>query len=76
MMGMVKMCWLIHDDTTVVSGLLDFGDMVFAPLVQEIAIAVDIRRLPLPQLLAKIGAMAAGYDSVLPLEAEEDGHDL
>ena len=56
---------------TTVSGLLDFGDMVYAPLVQEIAIAVDIRRLPLPQLLAKIGTMAAGYDSVLPLEAEE-----
>lgn len=54
-----------------VCGLLDFGDMVFAPLVQEIAIAVDVRRLPLPELLAKIGAMAAGYDSLLPLEAEE-----
>ena len=59
------------NNPTTVSGLLDFGDMVYAPLVQEIAIAVDIRRLPLPQLLAKIGTMAAGYDSMLPLEAEE-----
>ncbi len=54
-----------------VCGLLDFGDMVFAPLVQEIAIAVDIRRLPLPQFLQKMGAMTAGYDSLFPLEADE-----
>jgi 4-aminobutyrate aminotransferase-like enzyme/Ser/Thr protein kinase RdoA (MazF antagonist) len=59
------------DNPTAVCGLLDFGDMVFAPLVQEIAIAVDIARLPLPKLLEKMGAMAAGYDTVLPLEAEE-----
>ena len=54
-----------------IAGLLDFGDMIYAPLIQEVAIAANVRGMPLAQSLDKIAAIAAGYDSVLPLEAEE-----
>ncbi|MEM7118001.1 MAG: aminotransferase class III-fold pyridoxal phosphate-dependent enzyme [Chloroflexota bacterium] len=53
------------------AGLLDFGDMIFGPLVLEVVIAVDPVRIPAADRLASIAALVAGFDDVFPLEAEE-----
>ncbi len=64
---------LLVDETeqTAVAGLLDFGDMIYAPLVQEIAIACDIGGLSLENALEKMAAITFGFDEVLPLEGDE-----
>jgi 4-aminobutyrate aminotransferase-like enzyme/Ser/Thr protein kinase RdoA (MazF antagonist) len=54
-----------------ITGVLDFGDMVFAPLVAEVAIAADVEGVPDGELVETLGAVVAGFDSVLPLEEEE-----
>ena len=59
------------DDATRVAGVLDFGDMLHGPLIVELAMACD---LPAPRDEDPIGVMthiAAGFDSVVPLEESE-----
>ncbi|HUF39343.1 MAG TPA: aminotransferase class III-fold pyridoxal phosphate-dependent enzyme [Anaerolineales bacterium] len=56
-----------------IAGLLDFGDMIFGPLVCELAVAAssclaDDRS---DDPLAALCDVAAGYDRVLPLEPDE-----
>lgn len=59
------------DDPAVVSGIIDFGDMVEAPLVDELAVAcayhVDGAAGPLDQVVE----LVRGYHEVLPLEPRE-----
>jgi len=54
-----------------ITGLLDFGDMVFAPLVAEVAIAADLERAVPDELINSLRALVAGFDSVIPLEEVE-----
>ncbi len=54
-----------------IAGILDFGDMIFAPTVVEAAIAADVEGVPDDELIGSLCALVAGYDSVLPLEEEE-----
>jgi 4-aminobutyrate aminotransferase-like enzyme/Ser/Thr protein kinase RdoA (MazF antagonist) len=54
-----------------ITGILDFGDMVFAPLVAEVAIAADVEGVPSDDLIETICAVVAGFDDVLPLQEEE-----
>ena len=54
-----------------ITGILDFGDMVYAPLVTEIAVAADIVGLPAADLVDTLGCLVAGFDSVIPLEEVE-----
>ncbi|HEY69148.1 MAG TPA: aminotransferase class III-fold pyridoxal phosphate-dependent enzyme [Anaerolineae bacterium] len=54
-----------------VAGILDFGDMVYAPLIAEPAIAADLESVSSEQGLENLRALISGFDSVLPLEEGE-----
>ncbi|MDH5421507.1 MAG: aminotransferase class III-fold pyridoxal phosphate-dependent enzyme [Acidimicrobiia bacterium] len=55
---------------TDIAGIIDFGDMVYAPLIMDLAVATDLTGRP---SLSPEGMfdVAVGYDSVLPLEEAE-----
>lgn len=56
-----------------ISGIIDFGDMLDAPLVAEVAVAAAYLRPTTEQsdVLALVGPFVAGYHSVLPLLDDE-----
>jgi Ser/Thr protein kinase RdoA (MazF antagonist) len=56
------------------AGIIDFGDMVRAPRLQEVATTGAYLLRPGPDPLAAPGAFLAGYRSVLPLGEEEEAH--
>jgi 4-aminobutyrate aminotransferase-like enzyme len=55
---------------TEICGIIDFGDMTYAPLIMDLTVAMDLTGRPAdaPDGLFDV---AVGYDSVLPLEEEE-----
>ena len=56
---------------TRVAGVIDFGDMLRAPLVVDAAIAASYLRSEAADALAPAAALVAGFDSTTPLEDEE-----
>lgn len=56
---------------TRLTGIIDFGDMVYTPLVCDLAVACSYQIAVPPQPMAHIEKMIAGYASVLPLEEAE-----
>jgi 4-aminobutyrate aminotransferase-like enzyme len=54
-----------------VAGILDFGDMHFAPLPMELAVAADFDHFPIEHWVDALCALTQGYDRVLPLEEAE-----
>ena len=54
-----------------ITGIIDFGDMLFGPLVVDVAVAADMDKLPVDGLIEALGALVSGYDNVLPLDGEE-----
>jgi 4-aminobutyrate aminotransferase-like enzyme/Ser/Thr protein kinase RdoA (MazF antagonist) len=52
-------------------GLIDFGDMVFASQVNELAIALAYALLGAPDVVATASAMIAGYVAEFPLHLAE-----
>ena len=54
-----------------VIGVIDFGDMVFSHLVNELAIAIAYGAMNLPDPLGAAIEIARGYASVFPLREEE-----
>ncbi|MEM9686196.1 MAG: aminotransferase class III-fold pyridoxal phosphate-dependent enzyme [Bacteroidota bacterium] len=61
---------LIHKNT--IAGFIDFGDISYAPLLYEIAIALTYIMLANPtDPFHKAGMVLKGYHSVLPLQKEE-----
>jgi hydroxylysine kinase len=58
------------DDDRVV-GVIDFGDMVYAPLIVDVAIGCSYLRVPDGDPLALIRELLAGYHAVTPLLPEE-----
>lgn len=54
-----------------ISGILDFGDMTWAPRVCDLAIAAAYHLVPGPDGFGGVVACAAGYHDVLPLGVEE-----
>jgi hypothetical protein len=59
-------------DPAEISGIIDFGDMVYGPLISELAVAAYLggRADPSPQSLVDI---VAGFDAVVPLERGDVG---
>ncbi|MCF6111631.1 phosphotransferase [Mesorhizobium muleiense] len=57
----------------VVSGILDFGDMIHSPLICDLAIGAVYRWPAEGHPLAPASRFVAGYQSVQPLEVEEIG---
>jgi Ser/Thr protein kinase RdoA (MazF antagonist) len=65
---------LISDAAPVrVAGVIDFGDMLRAPLVVDVAIAASYLRSDAGDALAPAAALIAGFDSVVPLTDDELG---
>ncbi|KAM3833840.1 hydroxylysine kinase-like [Diretmus argenteus] len=54
-----------------ISGILDFGDMNSGCYVYELAIAIMYMMIEHPQPVEVGGAVLAGWESILPLNAEE-----
>ncbi|MBM3583463.1 MAG: aminotransferase class III-fold pyridoxal phosphate-dependent enzyme [Alphaproteobacteria bacterium] len=62
---------LVTEDGTDVSGIVDFGDMTFGPLIVELAVpGADTARKRLDPL-ESIGALVEGYTATAPLERDE-----
>ena len=57
--------------TDVVSGILDFGDMVEAPVLNDLAVAASYQLDERGDALATVAAFAAAYHAVSPLEDRE-----
>jgi len=56
---------------TRIAGFFDFGDMTFAPLVQEIAVSAAEFAAGAADPLASSAALVAGYHEITPLEETE-----
>ncbi len=54
-----------------VVGLIDFGDLVHAPLVQEVAVAVSEVMMLASDPVTAAAELVAGYDGIEPLRDEE-----
>jgi len=55
----------------IITGVLDFGDMIYAPLILEPILAADIPIIHKNNRIEFLSTLIAGYDSILPLEEEE-----
>ena len=55
---------LLAGDNASIAGVIDFGDMVRAPIIADLAIAASYLRWTDTDSLALIASMIAGYDSV------------
>lgn len=58
-------------DHDVIAGILDFGDMVRAPLVNDLAVAASYQLEPGADPLAPAIRFAAAYHAVSPLQEAE-----
>lgn len=59
------------DDRDVVAGVIDFGDMLRAPLIVEVAIAAAYLRAIEGDTLRLIGPFVAAYNRIIPLQDAE-----
>lgn len=59
------------DDPASVTGIIDFGDIVHAPLIGEVATAAAFQLAGASDPLAAAAEFVGGYHAVLPLLAEE-----
>ncbi len=54
-----------------VTGLIDFGDMLYGPVVTDLAVAADTPPELTSQLVPVMAEVAAGFDAAFPLAEEE-----
>ena len=59
------------DDRSSIAGVIDFGDMIKAPLIVDVAIAASYLRATEGNPLARIAEFLSGYHSVTPLQIRE-----
>ena len=59
------------DEPEKITGLIDFGDMLYGTLVAEIAVACDSIPFDATDLVSPACDIVAGFDSVLALEEQE-----
>ncbi|WCJ63357.1 phosphotransferase [Agrobacterium tumefaciens] len=59
------------DDPTQVTGIIDFGDMLHAPLVGEVATAASYQMAAAADPLANAAELVGAYHAILPLLPEE-----
>ncbi len=60
-----------EDDPDSIAGVIDFGDMLRAPLIVDVAIAASYLRCDDPDAIAPLVAFVAGYNEVSQLERRE-----
>lgn len=63
--------WNVLVQNNKVSGLIDFGDMVYAPLIQELAVALSYALMDKENPLEWAAYILKSYHSILPLEEKE-----
>ena len=59
------------DDRSSITGVIDFGDLLNAPLIVDVAIGASYLRATVGNPLAGIAEFLVGYHSVTPLEISE-----
>jgi hydroxylysine kinase len=59
------------DDPERVTGIIDFGDIIHAPLVGEVATGASYHMADTPDPLAAAAEFVGAYHAILPLLAEE-----
>jgi Ser/Thr protein kinase RdoA (MazF antagonist) len=62
---------LATDDHKSIAGVIDFGDMVRAPLIMEVAVAAAYLRVADGNPMSLIVPFIAGYNSIIALEEDE-----
>jgi len=60
-----------EDDPERIAGIIDYGDMIHAPLINDVAIAAAGMAEYADDPVSAICDVAVGFDGVTPLEAEE-----
>lgn len=60
-----------NSEPATIAGVIDFGDMLRAPLVVDVAIAAAYLRSTDDDTLAAMRALIAGFNSIVPLEERE-----
>ncbi|MCF8369489.1 MAG: aminotransferase class III-fold pyridoxal phosphate-dependent enzyme [Bacteroidales bacterium] len=63
--------WNLLTQNGKVAGLIDFGDMVYAPLIQELAVAITYAIFDTPDPLNVASVVVMAYHNSLPLREEE-----
>lgn len=61
----------VNDDATAIAGVIDFGDMLHAPRIVELAVAGAYLRDPGDDPLAALRQLLEGYGDAVPLSREE-----
>ena len=59
------------DHENAIAGVIDFGDMVRAPLIMELAVAASYLRSAQSDTLSLIAPFVVAYNSVITLQADE-----
>ncbi len=59
------------DDPATITGLIDFGDMLFGTLVAEIAVACDSIPFDADDVVTPVCDIVSGYDATIALEESE-----
>ena len=62
-----------HRDSSQIAGLIDFGDMVYAPLINEPAVAAAYQSVSCADLFLGTTDILKGYHSANPLAGAGDG---
>jgi 4-aminobutyrate aminotransferase-like enzyme/Ser/Thr protein kinase RdoA (MazF antagonist) len=55
----------------IITGVLDFGDMIYGPLILEPILAADMQMIHKNNYTEFLSTLIAGYDTILPLEEDE-----
>ncbi len=63
--------WNVLTQSGKVSGLIDFGDMVYAPLIQELAVALSYAMMNKEEPLEWAAYILKSYHKIFPLEEKE-----
>lgn len=63
--------WNLFVDEHALSGIIDFGDLVFAPIIQELAVHLAYALFDKEDPLSWASYVLEAYHEVLPLEQEE-----
>jgi Ser/Thr protein kinase RdoA (MazF antagonist) len=62
---------VVAGEPDMIAGIIDFGDMLFAPLIADVAIACSYLRVATGDPLRLIAEFVAGYHQVMPLATAE-----
>ncbi len=68
---MARMSWLMRKTPAAISGLIDFGDMLYGTLAAEVAVACDGVSHDSQDIVTPACDVIAGFDAVLALEEDE-----